>query len=322
MPNLPRMVLVSILVVLLSAPGGEAATPLLATIFASIPFGDDEGAIPTFQLGQQGEGVPTAFTFGPDGKLYVLVPHSRTILVYGPGGAHESTVKLTTKDGGPLPDEAFLYDLSLDNAGRYLVLDQAGGWIARFGADGKVVDTFGANVGAQSFAVAPDGNVVVRDAAESVLNLFDPAGAFLGELRGPYLAPETNRDGEFVRSRIVGFHRAFVWLRRAGGGLPRLFAVMNPIGTDAKLYQADSLGFDDRNKLHVVTTEKEGENTYHSYLHRFAAGDSAVEVVYRIEPNMERVSTIPRFHRLEPDGRVVTFKLTPQAYQVLVYKTR
>ena len=302
----------------LAVEQGPAPIPLEPTIFATIPFGKGEGKIATFELGQVGEGVPTSFLFAPNGRLYLLVPHSRSILIVDSSGKYERTIKLRTKEGKALPDKAFLTDLAFDRKGNHLILDRSGGWISRFDKKGRALGVFGHNVGAERFFVTEDGNTIVRDSALGVLNFFDEKGAFIGEVRGPYLAPETNSEGTLVRSRIIGDKRAFIWLRKAGTTLPRLFSIITPHYKKGKIYQAETMGFDKKGTLYVLTTETEADGKYVSYIYCLTPA-AKVKARYRIEANMERLGELPRFYRLSKDGRVITFRLTPKDYQVLVY---
>ena len=304
----------------LAADRGPAPIPLEPTKFASIPFGKGEGAIAPFELGQVGEGAPTSFIFSPKGRFCVLVPHSHSILLFDSAGNYDKTIKLRTKDGKALPKKAFLYDLAFDKEGRYLVLDRSGGWVSVFDAKGRALRVFGSNVGAEKIFVTSDGNTIVRDGALGVLNIFDDKGSFIGEVRGPHLAPEMNIDGTLVRSRIIGDKRAFIWLRKAGNNLPRLFSIITPFYEKGKIYEAASLGFDAKGILYILTTETAAEGKYDSYIYCLTP-NAKVKARFRIAPNMERLAELPRFYRLCPDGRVITFRLTAKNYEVLIYET-
>lgn len=303
-----------------AAPKGPAPVPLEPTVFASILFGTGEGAIKPFELGEVGEGVPTSFCFDKHGKLNLLVPHMHAILQFDSSGQFDKTINLRSKKGKTLPDKAFFYDLAFDYKGRYLILDRSGGWVARFDKKGRAIDTFGHNVGPERIFVNRDGNTIVRDGAQGVLNIFDNKGAFIGEIKGPYLAPEMSKDGTLVRSRIIGNKRAFIWLRKAGSSLPRLFTIITPRDKNGKIYQAECLGFTSDGILYVLTTETTADGGYVSHIYRLKE-NAKIDACYKIAPNMERLAELPRFHKLCADGRVITFRLTAKSYEVLIYET-
>ncbi len=286
------------------------------SVFAKIPFGLAQGSIKPYEVGQPGDGVPTSFTFDKDGKLHLLLPHTREIIVLSSNGEFENLVELRSKEGRKLHKKSFMYDFDFDDKGNYLILDRSGGWIARFDPTGRNLGIFGQNVGADRMFIDHDGNIVVRDSAEGVLNIFDPEGSFIGEVKGPYLSPEVGRNGKFIRNRIINFHRAFIWYREAGRKLPSLFAVINEYKPKSKIYQAETLGFDSSDRLHILTTEK--AEAYSSYVYRYLPNGKA-DAIFKVKPNMERVAEIPRFFRLMSDGRLVTFRITATNYEILVY---
>ena len=296
------------------------AVPLEARVFAKVPFGKDSGEIPPSTIGSPGEGVPTSFIFGENGRIHLLIPHSHEILIIGKDGAVEKTIELRNAQGEELPKKAFLYDLAFDASSNYLVLDRSGGWIVRFSPEGRALGTFGHNVGAESFYFSKQQNVIVKDAALGVLNIFDDSGAFIGELEGPYLSPYVSAEGKFVRSKIIAFKRAFLWLRGSSAPLPRLFTVIRPSKDAKKLYQAKCLGFDEEELLYLLTTELNDEGEYKSHVYKFDE-KTRLRAYFEIAPNMERLAEIPRFFRLHEDGRIITFRLSAKNYEILVYDT-
>lgn len=293
-----------------------AVRPLSPATVLSLPLEGGPGRLPAYEAGEVGEGVPVAFDVARDGSVHLLVPHARAILVYDAKGTFLRRVDLRRGDGSPLPDQAFLYDLSARKNG-WLVLDKAGGWAIRFSTQGLVEGTFGHFVDADRLEVASDGNVVVGDRALGLVNEFDPAGTFLADVKDPHVWPLRNAAGRYIRTRIVGDHRGFVWLRGAGQKLGRLVALVEPATTGAKLYHLDPLGFDSSDRLYVLTVEKTDE-TYTSHVVRYDSS-GRLEAVMAVAPNLERLGQIPRFFRLLRDGRLLGFAVENGVYRLVSY---
>lgn len=325
---MPSQRLHSIALSLLAAAAVMLASPLVAapptvrplspTVLLSIPLEGGPGRLPAYEAGQVGEGVPIAFDVARDGAIHLLVPHADAVLVYDATGAFVRRVDLRRGDGSPLPDQAFLYDLSVRKNG-WLVLDKSGGWVIRFSFQGLVEGTFGHFVDADRLEVASDGNVVVGDRALGLVNEFDPAGTFLADVKDPHVWPLRNAAGRYIRTRIVGDHRGFVWLRGAGQKLGRLVALVEPACPGAKLYHLNPLGFDASDRLYVLTVEKTDDD-YASHVFRYDSS-GRLEAVMAVAPNMERLGVIPRFFRLLRDGRLLGFAVENGVYRLMSYDT-
>jgi hypothetical protein len=302
----------------------KTVTSLKPDILISIPFAVKPDVkitmpfLPERDLSIAGEGYPTAFKFDGKGRLHLLIPGINTILVFDSKSKYEKSVKLRGTSGETLPKEAFLYDMAIEKSGTYLILDQSGGWITRFSEKGDAITSFGHIVHGSSMYLADNGQLIVADAALSLLDIFNNADIFTGDVKGPNTFPEVSSKGQLIRSRTMSFNKSLLWLRHIDEATPRLLTVISAEHDEAKLYEATPIGFDSKNRICLITTEKTPDKTYYSYIQYIHEDGTRLEK-YLVAPNMERVMDMPRTWSLEKDDRIITFRTIHNQYQILAY---
>jgi len=296
----------------------EKPVKLQARELLRLPLNSPRG-IPEWDPSQAGEGVPTSWLLDNLGRLVLLVPHSRTLLRIDLSTGARESIELKRTDGGPLPEKAFLFDLAIGPHEHFYILDKSGGWVVRFDPKGLATHSFGHALASDQLEVAPDGNVLVSDAALSCINVFDPKGAFLGEILDPLVSPVCSATGSVVRSRLVGSRRAFVWQQPIENPHPRLVAILEAHTEDAQIRHIRPLGFLDDDRLVMVTRQRDANDKYRAFVHVLSTANTASET-FEISPFMERIMELPRPYRLTKDGRVLTFVIDAGDFVILAYE--
>lgn len=293
-------------------------------ILISIPFAvkpDSKIAMPFIaerNLSMVGEGYPTAFNIDDKKRLHLLIPGINTIFIFDKNGKFRKSVKLKGTNGTDLPEEAFLYDMVIEKAGTYLILDQSGGWITRFSAKGVAITSFGHIVHGSSMHLRDNGQLIVADAALSLLDVFDNNDIFTHDIKGPNTFPEVSSKGQLIRSRTMSFNKSLLWLRHIRDTTPRLLTVISAEHKGAKLYEATPIGFDSNNRICLITTEKTSDKTYYSYI-QYVREDGTRLAKYSVAPNMELVADMARTWALQKDDRIITFRTVNDQYQIIAY---
>ncbi|MFQ5854383.1 MAG: SMP-30/gluconolactonase/LRE family protein [Anaerolineae bacterium] len=133
------------------------------------------------------ECAPVYITLDADGKVYVSDRRRHTIDIYTPDGDYQGQVSAPTPDGYWAPlgvsfvgGQLYVTDVT-KHEHRVMVLTPAGELLMSFGKEGKEPGQFWFP---NDVAVDAKGRLYVSDGNNGRLQVFDPDGQFLYELRG------------------------------------------------------------------------------------------------------------------------------------------
>jgi len=145
------------------------------------------------------ERAPVYITLAPDGKVYVSDRRRHTIDIYTADGDHLGQVPAPTPDGYWAPlgvsfanGQLYVTDVTRDEH-RVMILTPGGELLRSFGKEGKEVGQFWFPNDAE---VDAKGRLYVSDGNNGRLQVFDPDGQFLYELRGLNLPRGMTIDGD------------------------------------------------------------------------------------------------------------------------------
>ncbi|MBI4868402.1 MAG: hypothetical protein HY816_15800 [Candidatus Wallbacteria bacterium] len=261
-----------------------------------------------------GEGAPTSFLVDRQGRLCLLDAANYRIL-RDLSGAGLPPVDLMAA-GLPGPT-SYLVDFDVARDGDFVVLDQVAGTVLRFSPQGRPRGRFGVFRNATELAVSPDGRILVRDTYVPAVNVFSNEGKFLSERRGEHWTVHVDSRGRQYKAQLFGVRSGIVSRADAGSARAATFAAITPVAPGWDLAEVRLAGLDAAGNVYVKTTEARDEKLKFGRLIRFdPSGKKTAELA--IPRVREFFSTLPRFYRVTPTGKVLTFSTHEQlGYSIL-----
>ena len=245
-------------------PLGVAVTPRGDRIYVTESGGERmvrvfaRDGTPLFAFAPPGskplERAPVYIALAPDGKVYVSDRRRHAIDIYTADGDHLGQVPAPTPDGDWAPlgvsftnGQLYVTDVTKGEH-RVMILRPGGELLKSFGKEGNETGQFWFP---NDVAVDAKGRLYVSDGNNGRLQVFDPDGQFLYELRGLNLPRGTAIDGE--RLYLVDVVGQVVRVYDISGEIARELFVLGDFGIDDGQFNfPNDIAVDDTGRLYIT----------------------------------------------------------------------